>query len=93
MRLLLLRCCSLLIRVSTKSKPLKVSALGTMQRGFFFTSYGDNERQKWVVPRGEMAIAIATEMVQVVAPADLQAGKFARDETTNEGRRHDHQNH
>lgn len=40
-----------------------------------------------------MAIAIATEMVQVVAPADLQAGKFARDETTNEGRRHDHQNH
>ena len=39
-----------------------------------------------------MAIAIATEMVQVVAPADLQAGKFARDETTNEGRRLGHQN-
>jgi hypothetical protein len=32
-----------------------------------------------------MTIAIATEMVQVVAPADLQAGKFARGQTTKRG--------
>jgi hypothetical protein len=39
-----------------------------------------------------MTIAIATEMVQVVAPADLQAGKFARGQTTKRGRQHRHRN-